>query len=106
MPQFRWEAVKDLVSDGMLYWRRKTNEPPAKVLVSAEQKRKAMEAAHELSGHCRREKTLQKVVEWYRWPEKYVKVKDCVKTGEQCNKRAPLQNDEPLKSLTLSHPWL
>jgi hypothetical protein len=58
MQQFRREATKYLVSDGILYRRRKTNEPPAKVLVSAEQKRKAMEAAHELSGHRGREGTL------------------------------------------------
>jgi hypothetical protein len=36
MQQFRREATKYLVSDGILYRRRKTNEPPAKVLVSAE----------------------------------------------------------------------
>jgi hypothetical protein len=45
------EATKYLVTDGVLYRRRKSNEPPAKKLVSTEQKRRAMEAAYELSGH-------------------------------------------------------
>jgi hypothetical protein len=80
MQQFRQEATKYLVSDGILYRRRNTNEPPAKVLVSAEQKRKAMESAHELSGHPGREGTLRKIVERYWWPEMYVDVKDWVKT--------------------------
>jgi hypothetical protein len=75
------------------------------VFVRAEQKRKAMEAAHELSGHRGREGTLPKVVERYWWPEMYVVVKDWVKTCEQCQKRAPLQYDKPLKSLTVSHVW-
>jgi hypothetical protein len=105
LQQFRREATKYLVSDGILYRRRKTNEPPAKVVVSTEQKRKAMEAAHELSGHRGREGTLRKVVEWYWWPEMYVDLKDWVNTCEQCEKRSPLRYDEPLKSLTVSHLW-
>ena len=84
MQQFRREATKYLVSDGILHRRRKTNEPPAKVFVSADQKRKAMEAAHELSGHRGREGTLRRVVERYWCPEMYVDVKDWVKTCEQC----------------------
>jgi hypothetical protein len=59
MNQFWREATKYHVSDGILYWRRNPNEPLAKVLVSAEQKRKAMEAAHEPSGHSGKEGTLQ-----------------------------------------------
>jgi len=105
MHQFRREALKYLVSDGILYRRRKTNEPPAKLFVSAEQKWKAMEAAHELSGHRGRAGTLQKVVEPYGWPEMYGDVKDWVKWWEQCEVRAPLRYDEPLKSLTVSHLW-
>ena len=105
MERFRREATTYLVSDGILYRRRKTNEPPAKVLVSAEQKRKALEAAHELSGHRGREGTLRKVVERDWWPEMYVDVKDWVKTCEQCEKRVPLRYNEPLKSLTVSHLW-
>jgi hypothetical protein len=84
MHQFRRQATQYLVSDVILYQRRKTNEPPAKVLVSAEQKRKAIETAHELSGHRGREGTLRKVVEWYWWLEMYVDVKGWVKTYEQC----------------------
>jgi len=105
MHQFWQEAMKYLVSDGILYRRRKTIEPPAKVLVSAVQKRKALEAAHELSRHHGREGTLRKVVEQYWWPEKYVDVKDWVKTCGQCEKGAPLRYDEPLTSLTVSHLW-
>jgi hypothetical protein len=64
-----------------------------------------MEAAHELSGHRGREGTLQMVVERYWWPEMYIDVKDWVKMCEQCDKRAPLRDDEPLTSLTVSHLW-
>jgi hypothetical protein len=103
MQQFQQEATKFVFSDGILNWRRKTNEPSAKVLVSVEPKRKAMEAAHALSGHGGRERTLRKLVERYWWPEMFVDVNDSVKTCEQCEKRAPLQYDEPLKSLTVSH---
>jgi len=80
--QFRREATNYLVSDGTLYPRRKTNEPPAQALVSAEQKRKSMKAADELSGHHGREGTLRKVVEQYRWPEMCDDVKDWVKMCE------------------------
>jgi len=59
MPQCPPEATKYLSWNWILYRRGKSNEPPAAVLVSAEQKRKAMEAAHELSGHCGREGTFQ-----------------------------------------------
>jgi hypothetical protein len=62
--QFLREATKYLVSDGIIYRRRKTNEPQANMLVSAEQKRRAMDAAHKQSGHRGREGTLRKVVEW------------------------------------------
>jgi len=65
MQQFRQDATKYLVSEGIHYRRRKTNEQPAKLLVCAEQKRTAMEAAHKLSGHLEREETLRKVVERY-----------------------------------------
>jgi hypothetical protein len=58
MQQFRREATKYLVSVGILYQRRKTNEPTAKVLVSMKQKRKSMEDEHELSGHPGRDGTL------------------------------------------------
>ena len=105
MQQFRQEATKFLVSDGILYWRGKTNEPPANVLVSAEQTRNAMEAAHELSGHRGKEGTLPKVVERYWWPEMNVDVKDWVTTCKHCKKRVPLRYDEPLESLTVRHLW-
>jgi len=103
MQQFRWEAMKYLVSDGMFYRRQKTNESPAKVIVSTEQNKNAMEAAHEMSGHCGREETLQKEVEWYWWLEMYVNLKDWVKMCEECEKRVPLRYDEPLQCLTVSH---
>jgi hypothetical protein len=99
------ETTKYLVTDGVLNRRRKSNEPPAKKLVSTEQKRKAMEAAHELSGHRGREGTLRMVVEWYWWSEMYVEVKDWVKLCEECEKRVLLRYDEPLNSLTFSHLW-
>jgi len=51
MQQFRLEDTKYLVPDGILHRRGKTKEPPAKVAVSAEQSRTAIEAAHRLSGH-------------------------------------------------------
>jgi hypothetical protein len=35
--QFRREATKYFVSDGIFYCRLETNEPPAKMLVSTEQ---------------------------------------------------------------------
>jgi len=50
-----------------------------------------MEAAHEVSGHHLREGMLRKVVEWYRWPEMYIDVKDSVKTCEHCEQRVPLR---------------
>jgi len=50
--QFQREATKYLVSDGILHRRRRTNELPAKVLVNTEKRRKAIEAAYELSRHC------------------------------------------------------
>jgi len=103
MQQFRRQATKYLVSDEILYRRQKTNEPPAKVLVSAEQITKAMEAAHELTGHRGREGTLRQVVEQDWWPELYVDVKDWVQTREQCETRAPLWYDESLKSVPVSH---
>jgi len=84
MQQFRREATKYHVSDVIDYQRRKTNEPPAKVLVCAEQKRKAMDAANELSGLCGREGTLRKIVELYWSSEMYVNIKDWVKMCEQC----------------------
>jgi hypothetical protein len=52
MQQFQQVATKYLVSDGILYGRRKTKELPANVLGSKGQQWKGMEAAHELSGHC------------------------------------------------------
>jgi len=58
MQQFRREAIKYVVSDGIISRRRKTNELPAKVLVSTGQKRKASEAEHKLGGHRGREGTL------------------------------------------------
>jgi len=63
MQQFWREATKCLVSDGIIYRRRKTNELLAKVLVSAKQNRESIEAAHELSGHRGRGGMLRKVVE-------------------------------------------
>jgi len=70
------EATKYLHSDGVLYWSLKTYELLAIVIVSAERKRKAMQAADELSGHGWREGALQQIAEWYWWPEMYVDVKD------------------------------
>jgi len=105
MQQFRREATKYLLPDGVLYPRGKPNEPPAKVLLSTEKRRKAMEAAQKLSGHCGREGTIRKVAERFGGPEMYDHGKDCVKTTKQCKQRAPLQCDEPLKTLTVSHLW-
>jgi len=51
MQQVWRKATKYVVSDGILYWMRKTNELLAKVLVSTKQNSKAMEAADERSGH-------------------------------------------------------
>jgi hypothetical protein len=45
MQLFRREATKYHLSDGILIPRRKTNEIPAKVFVSVEQQKKAMEAS-------------------------------------------------------------
>jgi len=105
MQQFRRDAPKYLVPDGKLYRRRKINEPPAKVLVSTEQKRNAMQAAHQRSGHCGRKGKIRKVVEQYWLPEMYVGVKDWVKMCEQYEKRAPLRDNEPVNCLTVSHLW-
>jgi len=76
MQQFQQEATKYLVLDGVLYQRQKIKELPAKVLVSTEKRRKAMEAAYELSGHCGRDRTLRNVVERYWWPAMFVDDKD------------------------------
>ena len=105
MQHFRQEATKYLVLNRILYWRRRTNESPAKVLVSEEENKKAIEATHELSGHRGREGTLRKVAEHYWWPEMYADVIECLKTCEQCEKRVPLRYNEPLKSLTVSYLW-
>jgi len=105
MPQFRQDATKCLLPDGILYRGRETDEPPAKVLESAEQNSKSMEVAHELSWHRGREGMLRKVVERYWLPEMYVDVIDWLTKCELCGKRAPLRYDEPLKSLTVSHLW-
>jgi hypothetical protein len=48
MLQFWPEPKKCLLSDGIFYWRRKTNEPPAKVFVGTERTLKSMEAARDL----------------------------------------------------------
>ena len=82
MQQFRQEATNFHVSNALLYRRRKTNELPAMVLVGTEHQSKAMEAAHELSGHHGRKGTLQNVVERYWLTEMCVDVKDWVKTCE------------------------
>jgi len=62
MLQFRREVTKFHVSDGILHRARQTNEPLAKVIVSAQPKRKRMEAVHELRGHRGRDRTLRNVV--------------------------------------------
>lgn len=49
MEQLLREATKHLIADGVLYPRRKTDEPPAMVLTSNEQTRNTIEAAYELS---------------------------------------------------------
>lgn len=105
MQHFQWEAMKYLVSDGVLYPRRDTNDPPANLFMSMQQNRKTMEAEHELSGHHGREATLQMVLERYWWPDMYVDVKELVKTCEHCTNRVPLQYDELVNSLTVSHIW-
>jgi hypothetical protein len=65
MQPFQPESQKYPVSDGVVNCGRKINEPPAKVLVRIEQKRKTMEAAHKLSGHHGCEGLIWKVPEWY-----------------------------------------
>jgi hypothetical protein len=82
MLQFWPEPKKCLLSDGIFYWRRKTNEPPANVFVGTERKLKSMEAARDLRGHRGRKVTLRNVVEQYWWPEVYVNVNDWVETCE------------------------
>jgi len=86
MQQCWQDGTKYLVTDGVLYHRRKTNEPPVEVLVSTEQTRKAMEAANELSEHHGREGTLRKVEEWYWRPETYDDVKELAKTRQRCDR--------------------
>jgi len=57
MLRFWRDATKYVVSDTIFHRRGKTHEPLAKMLVSTEQNRRAMQAAHKLSGHRRREAT-------------------------------------------------
>jgi len=102
MQQLWLKAMKHLVSNGVLYQRQKTNELLAKVLVISKQKRKIMEAEHELRRYCRRVGTWWKVVGWYRWPEMYINIKYWVKTYKWYKKTVPILNDEHLKSITVS----
>jgi hypothetical protein len=65
------------------------------VFVSADQKRKAIDAAHKLNGDHGTEGKLRKVVELYWWAEMYLDIKDWVKTVEKYKKLAPLRYDKP-----------
>lgn len=95
MQEFQWEATTYLVLDGVLHQRQKTNEQPEMVLVSAKQKREAMEAAHELSMPRARAGALRNIVERYWWRKMYANVKDWRKMCEQCVKRVTLPYDKP-----------
>jgi len=64
-----------------------------------------MDAAQGLSGHCGREGLSWKQVERCWWLEMYDDVKNWVKICKQCQMRAPLQYDKPLKSPTVTHLW-
>jgi hypothetical protein len=103
MQQIRHEVTQYLGADGVVCRRRKTTEPPAKVLVRTEKRSKMMEAAHKLSAHLRREGTLQNVVTWYWSPPMDVHIKDWVKMRKQCKKRVLLRCDELRKTITVSH---
>ena len=105
MVRFRRDATRYLVSDGVLYRRRRTNEPPARVIVRKEKREGIMRAIHEENGHRGREGTMRKVTESYWWPEMHVDIKEWVKTCEQCEKRAPTRYAEPMKSLTVNRLW-
>ena len=79
----RREATKYLISDRILDCRHRTNDSPAMILVSGEERKIAMEATHELNSHHGRKETLWKIAEWYSWSEMYADVKAWVKTCEQ-----------------------
>jgi hypothetical protein len=105
MPRSLQEATQYHVSEVILYWTENTIERPKKLLVSVQQKQNAMETAHKLSRQSGREGTLRKGVKWNWLLNKYVDIKDWVKTCGQCEKRAPLWYNEPLESLIIIHQW-
>jgi hypothetical protein len=79
MQHFQQEGTQYDVSNVILYRRHQTNEPPANVYISGNERRMAIEAAHKLIGHQGREGTLRKVVKCYRETEKLADVKEEVK---------------------------
>ena len=104
-PKFKKGATQYLVHDGTLFKRSPRGRPPRRVLLTLEEREKALTAVHEELGHRGREGTFAKLNERYWWPGHYADVKSHVMTCEQCQLRANKRKEEPLHSISVGTLW-
>jgi Integrase zinc binding domain/Integrase core domain len=94
--KLRRKAFKYFVWRGYLYRRNKPGYPPRRVLGTKEDRREALEASHEASGHRGPDTTFARLMERYFWDGMYEDLRKYVAACEAYQKRSKVRYEEPL----------